>query len=207
MTPHKETIEHLGEVQVWVQDMHSVWEQKRSESQIEIPPERIADKLEIDIGIPPELVWDYLTQPKFRNILVGSDRQEITNRSNGRIASGSVYQCYHGDMVIPQTILEWQPFERMVILQLIPLPFSDTSILIDCQLVPIKEGTRFVQAASKARGPLLGRVLFDYVMGPLTSKSVEKRTEEFKQRIEEDFLAKRGDLPDQAEFGEVRLGE
>jgi hypothetical protein len=141
--------------------------------------------------MPPEVVWDYLTQPEFRTILVGSDRQEITNRSDGRIAPGSVYQCYHGDMVIPQTILEWQPFERMIIQQLIPLPFPNTTILIDCQLVPIEKGTQLVQVASKAKGPLLGRIVFNTIMGPLTAKSVEKRTEEFKSRIEEDFLAKR----------------
>jgi uncharacterized protein YndB with AHSA1/START domain len=191
MMTHNETAEHLGEVKVWVQDMHSVWEQKRGTTQIEIPPEQIVEKVEIDISMPPEVVWDYLTQPEFRTILVGSDRQEITNRSDGRIAPGSVYQCYHGDMVIPQTILEWQPFERMIIQQLIPLPFPNTTILIDCQLVPIEKGTQLVQVASKAKGPLLGRIVFNTIMGPLTAKSVEKRTEEFKSRIEEDFLAKR----------------
>jgi uncharacterized protein YndB with AHSA1/START domain len=206
MTPHIEAVEHLGEVKVWVQDMHSVWEKKRSESQIEIPLNRIADQLEIDIDIPPELVWDYLTHPELRNTLVGSDWQEIANRSDGRTAPGSVYQCYHGDKVIPQTILEWQPFERMVILQLIPLPFPDTTILIEFQLIPTQKGTRLVQTASKAKGPLLGRVLVDYLMMPMTSKGVERRTEEFKRYIEDDQEAKRGDLSDQAEFGEVRLG-
>jgi hypothetical protein len=39
---------------------------------------------------------------------------EIANRSNGRIAPGSVYQCYHGDKMVPQTVLEWQPFESMI---------------------------------------------------------------------------------------------
>jgi uncharacterized protein YndB with AHSA1/START domain len=187
--------------------MHSVWEEKRSATQIKIPPEQIADKSEIDINMPPELVWDYITQPEFRNILVGSDRQEITNRSNGRVAPGSVYQCYHGDMVIPQTILEWQPFKRMVVHQVVPIPIPNTSLLIDCRLVPTEKGTRLVQAASKAKGPLLGRILVDYLMGPLTAKSAERRTEEFKQRIEEDLAAKGFEPLDEAELSEEIFAE
>jgi hypothetical protein len=44
--------------------------------------------------------------PQFRAYLNDSDRMEIKNRSNGRIAPGSVYQGYHGDQFVPQTILE-----------------------------------------------------------------------------------------------------
>jgi len=41
MTPHHEAYEHLGEVAVWVQDMHPVWERKRSAIAITLPPGRI----------------------------------------------------------------------------------------------------------------------------------------------------------------------
>lgn len=190
MTPHTERYEHLGEVKVWVQDMQPVWERKSSASQVTIPPERIAMQLETEFGMPPEQLWDYLTLPEFRSTLFGSDRQEVTNRSGGRIAPGSIYQCYHGDMVLTQTILEWQPFEHLVVQQLIPIPIPDTNILIEFQLVPSEQGTRLTQRASKPRGPLPGRILVN-LMGPMMAKSLKRDTLEFKKQIENDLAAMR----------------
>jgi hypothetical protein len=103
MTLHSETYEHVGEVKVFVQDMHPVWERMRSASAIDFPANRLLDQSEVHINLPPERVWDFIIQPQYRNTLIGSDRMEITNRASGRIAPNSVYQCYHGDKVIPQT--------------------------------------------------------------------------------------------------------
>ncbi len=91
MLPHAETVEHIGEVRLWVQDMHPVWQRKWDSVQVTIPPERIAQQLEIEIEVPPELVWDYLGIPEFRSIVIGSDRQEILHRKEGRIAPGTVF--------------------------------------------------------------------------------------------------------------------
>ncbi len=38
----------------------------------------------------------------------------MAKRRRGR-GEGSIYQCYHGDHPVPQTILEWEPFERMIV--------------------------------------------------------------------------------------------
>jgi hypothetical protein len=71
--------------------------------------------------------------------LIGSDRMEIANRAEGRIAPGSVYQCYHGDKLVPQTVLEWQPFELMLI-QERPPDLRDVSVLSEYRLEPIAGG-------------------------------------------------------------------
>jgi len=89
MVPHTEVYEHLGEVSVWLEDMHPVWKEKRSEVTVEFPADQTWVSLSIQIDLPREIVWDYLTQSDFRNILSGSDKFNISNRSNGRMAQGT----------------------------------------------------------------------------------------------------------------------
>jgi hypothetical protein len=185
MTAHVESYEHLGEVKVWVQDMYPVWQQKRSASQISIPKERTFHRLETEIDMPPELLWDYLTHLEYRNTLLGSDRQEIIRKDSGRIVPGSVYQCYHGDTIITVTLLEWQPFERMVTQTMLPIPVPNTTILTEYQLIPSGTGTLLVTVDAKPEGPWLGRVWIN-LMGRMVRKDSQKRTEAFKQRIEAD---------------------
>ncbi len=81
MTPHTESYEYLGEVKVWVQDMHPIWEKRYSAAAIAFPQERISWQFTVDVDMPREQVWDYLIQPEFRNTLIGSDRMEIANRT------------------------------------------------------------------------------------------------------------------------------
>ncbi len=190
MTPHTEAYEHLGEVKSWVQDMHSVWEQKRAATRIAIPAERIAVKVEADIAMPPHLVWDYLAQPEFRKTLMGSDSQRILNRSGGRVSPGSGYRCFHGKRVVMQTILEWQPFEQMTSED---LPMPNIYVLVDNRLVPTETGTRLVHTWGKARGPFPKRLIGNAIMA-MSAKSAQRRIEAFKQRIEAD-LAARGMTP------------
>jgi hypothetical protein len=145
MTAHTEAYEHLGEVQVWIQDMHPVWSARGQETRFRLPEKDIFMKWEIDIDLPPEKVWDYLSQPEFRKALMGSTRIEVNNREGGRITSGSVYHCFHGKRVTPQTVIEWQPFELMVTQDRLPVPMMEI-YLHEYRLVEIPSGTRFSQS-------------------------------------------------------------
>ena len=198
MTPHHEAYEHLGEVAVWVQDMHPVWERKRSAIAITLPPGRIWSRFEVDIHMPREQVWDYLIQPEFRNTLIGSDRMEIANRSNGRIAPGSVYQCYHGDKLVPQTILEWQPFESMIVRELSPL-LPEVSAISEYRLDPVEGGTRLTKTSVRPAGPLLGRILLR-LLTPVFIPLVKRAFETFKHQIESDYRAHSEALEEEAEI-------
>jgi uncharacterized protein YndB with AHSA1/START domain len=188
MTPHLEEYEHLGAVKVWIQDMHPVWERKRDASRITIPPERVSLELETEIDMPPERVWDYLSQPEFRKTLLGSDRQEIHNLMQGRVGPGSIYQCFHGDRIIPETVLEWQPFEKIVTQDLTPIP--KTSVLVEYQLSPAGAGTRLVQRFSKAQGPLPGRLLIKLMSAMTARRQGERDIGAFKRQIEADLAAR-----------------
>jgi hypothetical protein len=114
LRPHEEQVADFGSVTGWVQDMAPVYERATSAAGIELDDDDILFEVEADIPVDPPVLWDYLSVPEFRNLLVGSDRQEITDRRDGRIAPGTTFQCYHGDHVVPQLVLEWEPFSKMV---------------------------------------------------------------------------------------------
>jgi uncharacterized protein YndB with AHSA1/START domain len=192
MLPHIEAYEHLGEVQVWVQNMQPIWEQKSDAKRITIPPDQIVMQVETEIAMPVELVWDYLSQPEFRRTLWQSDRQQIINPNRGRIAPGSVYQCFHGDKMLTHTILEWQPFEYIITQDLIPVPIPNTFALLEYRLVPTENGARFIQTFSKATGPFLGRILSDRTVRRM-AKRWQMNIESFKQQIEKDLAMRRED--------------
>jgi hypothetical protein len=188
MTPHSEEYEHLGEVRVWVQDMHPVWEGNRLSRRIAIPDEDRLAQVETDIAMPPNLVWDYLSQPEYRKTLLGSDRQQISNLSQGRLVPGSVYQCFHGKRVTLQTILEWRPFEQITSEDLI---VSGVTALVSFQLSPSETGTRLVETIGRARGPVLKRSFLNFYIG-MGVKTMQRDIDSFKQQIETDLAQRRG---------------
>jgi hypothetical protein len=189
MTAHSEAYEHLGEVKTWVQDMHPIWEKKRTNTQVGIPPEQVLLQVHVEINLPPELVWDYLSRPESRKVVQGSDRIDLSNLASGRISEGSEYRCYHGDQVVRQTILEWLPFERMVSLDLLPVPFPNTTCLTEYRLEPTSTGTSLYKSYSKARGPLAGRVMANaYIKN--NARQTLKGVEYFKEYVEYDYAGR-----------------
>ena len=184
--PHTEHYEHLGAVETWVEDMHPVWEAKKDQTRLQFPPEHIILQVEAEIHLPPEAVWGYLSQPEHFNVLAGGTRLEITQRSSGRISVGSVYQCYHGDKVFPQTILEWLPFDRILVQGLAPIPVKNTFLLIEYRIEPTPQGTRLIQAIGRPSGPLFGRVMASLLFKSM-AKIAQRDMDNFKKHLEEDW--------------------
>jgi hypothetical protein len=161
LTAHAESYEHLGEVRTWVQDMHPVWEQKRAATQIRIAPGEELFRFVADAAVPPETIWDHVVRPEQLNVLLGGDYTRLSQRRGGRVAVGSVYQCYHGEASMANTVLGWQPFEQMVVEFAVPVPFEGTTALVELQFTPTATGTHVVEVFSKGRGSLLGRLASD----------------------------------------------
>lgn len=184
LLPHEESYEHLGGVALWVQDMHPVWHKKQKENLITIPRERVILEVSAEIGLPPHRVWDYLIRPEFQSVIIGSDRQEITHRHNGKVAEGSVYVCYHGKQIIRRTILQWRPFEEMITEDRTPMPTY--LIPIRYSLTPTVSGTRITQTYGKGRGPL--RLVGDLVVKSM-GKQAQIDIEKFRNAVEADWAA------------------
>ena len=185
LVAHRESYEHLGEVEAWVQDMHPVWQAKKETLRITVPPDRIAIQIATEIALPPHRVWDYLAQPPYRSVLIGSDRQEILNRQDGRVKEGTQFQCYHGDEIIMQTVIQWRPFEQMTTRDLVQIPGSHITILMDYAIEPTECGTRLVQTWEQADGNFYGRTLSRLVL-KTKRKQAQLDMDRFRDAVEED---------------------
>lgn len=106
LTPHRETFADVGEVQMYVDDMHKVWERLKDRVRIEVRPEEALLIHEYVFPIPVSILWEYMTKPEYRAILLGVPNVEIRNQAQGRTAVDSVYLCYHGKMESQQCILD-----------------------------------------------------------------------------------------------------
>jgi uncharacterized protein YndB with AHSA1/START domain len=180
---HEESYEHLGAVTVWIEDMHPVWDKKRHESQAAITPARELIRASVDIALMPELVWDYLIRPEHFRVLLAATKVEVVKRAGDKVMTGSMFQCYHGEGVQPMTIIEWQPFERIVA-EFVAIK----GILGHCEfrLEPIEGGTRFTQLMAKGEGPIGLRHMYDWQFKKMMGK-FDEDMQRFKAHIEADW--------------------
>lgn len=192
MVSHMEDVPDFGRTLVWIQDMHPTYEARRHERMIRFDPSEVILDESVQIALQPELVWDYLTQSEFRNLTLGSDRYEIDRRGK-RVGEGSVYQCYHGDNVVPQVVLEWRPFERILVRQPSPILGGKSQVHVDFGLQPSDGGTLLTCRGARPTGSGWQRALvrvIHRVMRPMIRRNLEK----FKREIEED-ASRRKSMP------------
>jgi hypothetical protein len=107
---HRETIEVIGEVGVWVKDLHAVWrdQEERARHRVEADDARVA--FAIETRADPQTAWEYLTSPARRPQWNGADEIRET-APGGRRGAGTTSHCMHGADVILEEILDWRPLE------------------------------------------------------------------------------------------------
>lgn len=181
---HRETYEGIDELDLWVKDMHPVWEQKEKELRIEIAPYDVLVQATIDLPVPPTVAWEILTLPEYRAIFTHSESQRTLNRVDGRMARDSVYQCFHGNnRMTTQTILDWHPFQQITSEDTTPI--ANTTVLEQLKLTPVSTGTRIVATISKARGPFLRRIVCNLIGRRLVKSSFAKGLAALQDTIRE----------------------
>ena len=117
---HSEFFEDVGEVTSYLVDMHPIWEDKKHRFHVAVKPEDAIFIFRRRFNLPGPVMWEYITNPKYRALLYGSDKQEITKLKQGRVNNGSVYVCWHGKQEIQQTIVDWHPYEQHTIKNSVP---------------------------------------------------------------------------------------
>lgn len=162
MTPHQESYDHLGAVDLFVQDVHPVWETRGAETDVDIAPGEVLVTVERDFPLAPHLMWDAMSRPAFRASLFGAISQTTTNRHDGRIAPGTEIHCDHGDRATVHRMLTWRPFEMMLSENQTPVPGA--TCYMRYTLIPSATGTCLEIAVSRGRGPAVKRYLVN-VMG------------------------------------------
>ncbi len=186
MTAHEEEYEHLGSVPLWAQDLGPVWKAKGEAFRIEIPDDQAVVRASSEFAVPVEVLWDMLSDPKYRSPFMDAVKQNVLHRQQGRIAPGSAFECFHGDgRMTTQTVLEWRPFEQMTTEDTTPVP--KTTVLINFRLTPTAGGTRMTATCSKARGPWLNRKMCDLVARKLVTKVFRKGFDDLQALLAQDM--------------------
>ena len=184
LTPHRESFADVGEVQMFVYDMHSVWGRLKDRVRIEVRPEEAIMVLKYEFPIPPSILWEYLTKPEYRIILLGASKLELRNQAQGRMGVDSSFYCYHGDMETNQLILDWSPFEQFTTDDANSMGMTTR---ITCKLEPTQTGTRLIDLMGKPRGAWLKVILFSMIAKLVFMPQIGKSVEALRQRIEQDI--------------------
>jgi hypothetical protein len=144
---HSETYEHIGEVPMFVHNLHTVWEEKKAKRHLFVSAGEAWVKHESDLPFPPGLIWEYLTSPNLEAGFMGYDRAGRTDLLGGRVRENAEFHCAHGELNIHSKILDWKPYEYYTLDQSIPL-FSINYIQTR-RLTPVENGTRIQIYLSK----------------------------------------------------------
>jgi hypothetical protein len=187
MPRHRESYPDIGEVVVYVEDMAGVWERRRSALRVEVSEQEALAVIEFDFPAPPSILWEYITRPDLRGILLGSQRQTLRRGGDGRAGPGAVYTCAHGSLVTHHTILDWRPFESYTTNETYPL--RGLSGNVTYRLVPTEAGTRLVVLAGKTLGPALLRPVGDVLGKRIGVPSLQKGAAALRARLEADLAA------------------
>ena len=109
MRRHTETYEHVGEVSGWVEDLEQAWRAHREKKRVYVDEEQAAFSYSVFLPAPPELVWEYISSPLHRAKWgMGLDRVDQLDPT-GRRRQGTLNHCMHGEQVILQEFIDWQP--------------------------------------------------------------------------------------------------
>jgi uncharacterized protein YndB with AHSA1/START domain len=185
LTPHRESFADVGEVQMYVLDMHTVWERLKDRVRIEVRPEEALIIMKREFPFPPAILWDYLTRPDLRTIVLGASKVEMRNQKQGRTTINSAYYCYHGNMESQQLILDWSPFEQF------STDDSNASFgvttRITYKLEPTQNGTRAVSLFGQPRGPWLRVAFFTLLARFVFAPGVGKSMDQLRERIQQDL--------------------
>lgn len=184
--PHTETYDDVGPIPCRIQDLHTVWSAS-AERQI-VNVDNVVLDATIDIAAPREVVWDRLADPAFRTVLFASERQEIDGPVGGRTAPSSTFVCYHGGAmdrlgVGRHIIVEWRPFERVVIRETLPMPGTPVQELQAFELSETDNGTQLRRTCGNMTGPAFKRLMARAFL-QLLRKQMNEGMHRFKEAVE-----------------------
>jgi class 3 adenylate cyclase len=189
MIRHTDTYESIGEVQVYLDDLRSKWEQEKTRTRMSVQEEQAALTIEDDFPLPPLMMWDLVSSPQYKAILSGSKSARVDNLTNGRIGLGATFYCAHGSRVSPETIVDWQP----------PREYTWTSdpvfgiyMLNTVRLRLSEGGSHLAMLCGKPMGGRrLTRWLFMAIVGPIGLWGIKQNFRNLHRQIEIDLSEER----------------
>lgn len=163
MTTHREEYEHLGQVNVYIQDLDTEWKRQHAKLKVVVETENALLVAQRSVPVLPMDAWKYVTNPEYRSLLFGSDGQSVAPSPGGRFGVGSAYKCAHGNKTYTHTILDWQPYDYYTYEETRLIP-SGCRCLITIRLEEYEGGTCVSVIGGKITGAFLGRILANAII-------------------------------------------
>src|SRR3954471_19186834 len=163
MLPHAETYEHIGEVTAWVHDLERRWQEEEERQRVFVRPADAILDISVDVGVPPQLAWEFLTTPGQRmSWQPWVTEVTVKGADGGRRGPGSANHCMHGKDAVVEEILDWRPFDYVTDLTVLATPHGPVKLLHTIELEPDAAGTiihiRFGPPKTKRQRGLAGQV-------------------------------------------------
>ena len=106
-----ETYEHLGDVPTHSFDLHARRKELLDARREVVEPQDADYIVTCEYPAPPPVVWEWLTEPRRRELWAHGVKFSVVARPRGRTGAGAVNHCDHGKSTTTETFLDWRPFD------------------------------------------------------------------------------------------------
>ena len=106
-----EEYEHLGQVKTYNMDLHRRYQEITDQRRILIEEKDADIVFTIDFATPPPVTWEWIQDPRKRNLWAGHVHWYTGDRPRGRAGKGASNHCAHGKSLSTEVTLDWHPFE------------------------------------------------------------------------------------------------
>ncbi len=123
MTRHSLSYEHVGDVPVWVLDLEKRWQEEDARQRVYVEAKDAIVSVDFEIPAPPQVVWDFATQPGRRQSWQAANGVTAIDQdvgAGGRRGVGTINHCMHGPTVILEQILDWRPNDYFTYMTTMP---------------------------------------------------------------------------------------
>jgi uncharacterized protein YndB with AHSA1/START domain len=127
---HSEKVDVIGEVKVWLKDLHAAWAAEEVRQRVLVMPEAATGVISFEVAAQPALIWQFMTAPGQRKIWTHAD-DIIEKAPKGRRGTGTVNHCMHGKDAIIEEVLDWRPHEYFTSRFQMPMPGAPKFLMCD----------------------------------------------------------------------------
>jgi len=142
MQPTTEAYDVIGDVTAWVHDLERRWQEEEGRQRIRVGAEDAAFNVSLETGAPPQMVWEFATQPGRRRAWQAgvTDVLEFDTKG-GRRGVGSTNHCMHGKDAVIEEILDWRPYDYLTERSTMSTPGGPVKMIATLELEPTPTGT------------------------------------------------------------------
>jgi uncharacterized protein YndB with AHSA1/START domain len=179
LVEHRETIDIIGDVKLWLRDLDEAWRTENERADVEVAPADAHMIWAFDLAAPRHTAWEYFAVPAQRQKWWPADAINET-LGDKRRGVGAVNHCMHGKDANIEEVLGWRP----------PDHFTTSTLL------PIQGAPKIVWTYAFQDGPNGGTHIEMRFAKPKPKDKafVDQAAVKFKERVNEAFERLRGML-------------